>query len=100
MPENIVSDTSCLILLHKIGELDLLKKVFGRISITDTVFKEFKKHLPDWIDVVNPKSNLHLALSGFLDTGEATSIALAWENKNSLLIIDELMESVLKSVEE
>ena len=38
---------------------------------------------------MNPKTNLHKELSGFLDAGEATSIALASEHK-SLLIIDEL----------
>jgi predicted nucleic acid-binding protein len=40
MPGVIVSDTSCLILLHKIGEFDLLKKLFGKLHITDTVSKE------------------------------------------------------------
>jgi len=33
MPNLIISDTSCLILLHKIGELDLLKNVHNKVSI-------------------------------------------------------------------
>lgn len=37
MPNVIVSDTSCLILLSKIGELELLEKVFGEITITEIV---------------------------------------------------------------
>jgi len=90
MPSVIVSDTSCLILFYKIGELDLLKKIFGKLHITDTVLKEFKQPVPDWIDIVQLKTDVHKGLSGFLDPGEATSIALASEYEESLLIIDEI----------
>lgn len=89
MQKIIVSDTSCLILFYKIGKLDLLNKVFGRITITNTVAIEYKRNLPDWIQIQDPSSNLHLGLKGFLDPGEATSIGLASEFKDSLLIIDE-----------
>lgn len=37
----IISDTSCLILLDKIQELDLLKKLYGQIITTQTVAEEF-----------------------------------------------------------
>lgn len=90
MQKIIVSDTSCLILFHKIGEFELLQKVFGQIIITETVSKEFKRPIPKWIQVINPTTNLHLGLQGFLDPGEATSISLAIELTGSLLIIDEL----------
>jgi predicted nucleic acid-binding protein len=89
MPAAIVSDTSCLILFYKIGEMDLLHKVYGQIIITGTVSHEFKRPLPDWIAVQDPKTNLHQGLISFLDTGEATSIALALELSDALLIIDE-----------
>lgn len=89
MQKVIVSDTSCLILFYKIGELDLLNKVFDQITITNTVALEYKRNLPEWILVQEPSSNLHLGLKGFLDSGEATSISLAFECKDSLLIIDE-----------
>lgn len=85
-----VSDTSCLILFYKIGKLELLKKLFGKIYITETVQKEFNKAVPDWFEVVQPSSNLGKGLSGYLDSGEATSISLALEHENSLLIIDEM----------
>lgn len=42
------------------------------------------------VEVVPPQSNLHKGLSSVLDPGEATSIALAAEHDNSLLIIDEV----------
>ncbi|MBA7522904.1 hypothetical protein ES705_15024 [subsurface metagenome] len=42
MPKIIVSDTSCLILLDKLGRIDLLKSLFGRITITKIIADEFK----------------------------------------------------------
>lgn len=90
MPSVIVSDTSCLILFYKIGELDLLKKLFGKLHITDTVLKEFDQPVPDWLEIVQPKTDVYKGLSSYLDPGEATSIALASEFEESLLIIDEI----------
>ncbi len=77
MPKVIVSDTSCLILFHKIGELELLHQTFNQLIITDTVLLEFNKPIPKWIKVVNPSSKLHIGLEKFIDPGEATSISLA-----------------------
>ena len=34
MPKAIISDTSCFIILTNIGELDLLRKVYGQIVTT------------------------------------------------------------------
>jgi predicted nucleic acid-binding protein len=90
MQATIVSDTSCLILLDKIGELELLQKLFGQIVITQIVADEFGKELPDWIDKQNPLNrNNQLVLETSLDKGEASSIALALEKEDCLLIIDE-----------
>lgn len=90
MQRIIVCDTSCLILFNKIGQFELLEKVFGQITITKTVLDEFKKPIPKWVRIENPKSNLHRGLMGFVDAGEATSISLAIDYNSSLLIIDEL----------
>lgn len=90
MPRVIVSDASCLILFHKIDSLDLLKKVFGEILITEIVSKEYGEPLPEWITAVSPATKLAEGLSTIVDEGEAASIALASEQDNSLLIIDEL----------
>lgn len=89
MQKVIVSDTSCLILFYKIDEFELLQKVFGQIVITETVYNEFKKPIPKWVQVINPTTNMHLGLQGFLDPVEATSISLAAEFNRSLLIIDD-----------
>jgi predicted nucleic acid-binding protein len=63
MPNVIVSDTSCLIQFHKIGELDLLKKLFGNLHITEIVLKEFNQPVPKWIEVVQLKTDVHKGLS-------------------------------------
>ena len=84
MPNVIVSDTNCLILFYKIGELDLLKKLFGKLQITDIVLKEFNQPIPDWIKVLQLKTDLHKGLSGYLDPDEATRIELASEYEESL----------------
>jgi|AntRauTorcE11897_2_1112592.scaffolds.fasta_scaffold23779_3 predicted nucleic acid-binding protein len=91
MPKITVADTSCLILLNKIGQLELLKKLFGQLTITQTVADEFNinKPLPNWINVVAFNSSEIKGLASFLDLGEATSIALASTHEDSLLIIDE-----------
>ena len=90
MPPIIVSDASCLILYSKIVDFLILKKVFKQITITESVSKEFNQPLPCWVQVRNPVGDFHLRLLNQLDYGEATSISLASEFENSLLIIDEL----------
>ena len=87
----IVSDTTCLILLQKIGELNLLQKLFDQILTTQIVADEFGAELPNWINVQNPIDRKNqMILETSLDKGEASAIALALEKENSLLIIDEL----------
>ncbi|MBX2961895.1 MAG: DUF3368 domain-containing protein [Cyclobacteriaceae bacterium] len=90
MQNVIISDTSCLILLDKIGELDLLKKLFGEIIITNEIALEFKKDLPDWFIVKEPANKTYQKiLEASLDKGEASAIAFAIEQEDCLLIIDD-----------
>lgn len=90
MHKIIVSDTSCLILLDKLERIDLLKSLFGKITITQTVADEFGKTIPYFIDIENPKdNNYQKILETFLDAGEASALALALEKDDCLLIIDE-----------
>jgi len=49
MHKTIISDTSCLILLDKIGELEILNKLFGTITTTAEVAEEFGQQLPAWL---------------------------------------------------
>lgn len=90
MPGIIVSDTSCLILLDKLGRIGLLKSLFGNITVTKTVADEFGNVLPEFVEIENPKNkNYQKILESFLDPGEASAIALALEKEECLLIIDE-----------
>ncbi|WP_121352424.1 DUF3368 domain-containing protein [Flavisolibacter nicotianae] len=91
MQATIISDTSCLILLDKIQELVLLKILFGQVLTTPIVAEEYGGILPDWIRIEEPqdKKNQKI-LETSLDKGEASAIALAMEQADCLLIIDEL----------
>lgn len=87
----IISDTSCLILLIKIDELDLLRKFSDRIIITSIIKKELGITLPDWIEVIDPKDiHYQKILEMDLDKGEASAISLMLEIENSVLLIDDL----------
>lgn len=90
MQKVIISDTSCLILLDKIGELDLLQKLFGQITVTKEIADEFNKELPAWFSIQAPKNRMYqVILEASLDKGEASAIALAVEEEDCLLIIDD-----------
>jgi predicted nucleic acid-binding protein len=86
----IISDTSCLIVLTNTGNLEILKQVYGSIVITPEVSGEYGEPLPDWITVepVVDKERIKL-IQQDLDLGESSSIALAMEMNNSLLILDD-----------
>jgi predicted nucleic acid-binding protein len=89
--EIIISDTSCLILLSKIDELNLLNKISDKIYITSTIQKEYGKDLPSWINIKDPQDNHYQKILEMdLDKGEASAIALSLEMDNSIVIIDDL----------
>lgn len=87
----VIADTSCFILLDKIGEIELLRKTFSSITTTQTIATEFGKQLPDWI-IISPVQNIsyQTLLELEVDAGEASAFALSVEYNSSLLIIDDL----------
>lgn len=90
MPEVIISNTSCLIILSKIGELDLLHQMYDTVTITREVFMEFTDQLPGWIKVQQPKDQYRQQLLEMqVDKGEASAIALALETDQSIIILDD-----------
>ena len=90
MRKTIVSDTSCFIILTNIGNLDLLKKIYGQIVTTSEVAMEYGEPLPDWVEIKNPtdKPIQHL-LEMQIDKGEASAIALALETPECTIILDD-----------
>lgn len=90
MPNIIISDTSCLIVLSNIEELDLLQKLYGHIATTLEIAKEFGEELPEWIEVLNVKDQTRQQLLALqIDKGESSAIALAMETPNSTIILDD-----------
>ncbi len=91
MPDCVIVDTSSLILLDKINQLDLLQKIYSTIYITPEIQREFKGNLPEWIII---KSSINKVYQSFLETqidsGEASTIALAQEINDCLIILDDL----------
>lgn len=90
MPKTIISDTSCFIILSKIGELDLLHKVYDSIVTTLDIAIEFGEPLPDWIiieKVVDSYKQQLLEMQ--IDKGESSAIALALETPDSTVILDD-----------
>lgn len=86
----VISDTSCLIALSRIGQLELLEKLFQRLVTTQTVKDEFGETIPNWIDILEVNNVDKIAeLETVLDEGEASAIALALETEKCILIIDE-----------
>lgn len=97
----VVCNTSPIINLSAIGEIELLRKLFGKVYIPEAVYREIViegerqpgskevKEL-DWIETKKVENILFAeSLKYELDDGEAEAIALAIETKSNLLIMDE-----------
>lgn len=94
----VVSDTSAVTTLYQIGELDLLRLVYGGIVIPPAVALELDEvdnqwsriEGLDWITVQEPiNAELVKSLEQSLDFGESQAIALAVELAAEYIIIDE-----------
>lgn len=91
MPKIIISDTSTLILFQKIGEFNLLQKVYVELMTTPEIEEEFGEILPDWIKVREVSDKKYQKfLETQVDYGEASAIALATEFDDVLLLLDDL----------
>jgi predicted nucleic acid-binding protein len=86
----VIADTSCLILLYKIDELELLRQLYGKVFVTQDVADEFIHRVPDWIEVVQEVDKQYQALLEMeIDKGEASSISLALKLENATLVLDD-----------
>lgn len=97
----VIADNSLLSAFAEIGQLEILKRLYGRIVIPESVAKEAShpnapKALRDWIasqppwlDRVPDPTNILLETSS-LGAGEASAISLAWNHRaNSLILLDD-----------
>jgi uncharacterized protein len=97
----VVSNTTPLLSLLKIGKLHLLKELYQEIIIPLEVYKEIEagrdkayyinlKTL-DWIKILSIENTLSLSYFLDLDKGEAEAIILASEIKANLILLDEAL---------
>lgn len=100
MPEVIISNTSPIFYLHRLHLLDLLQKLYQRIIVPRAVMAELEagrgqgEDVPeidkyDWIEIHAIQSPQILGLSTDFGPGETEVLALALEEPESLVIIDE-----------
>lgn len=102
MKRIVVSDTTAITHLAKIGSLNILQKLYAEILIPEAVFSELsqvRKSQPGalqvlnsrWIKVVKIQNNTVVEkLKKHLDLGESEAIALSIELQADVLIIDEV----------
>jgi predicted nucleic acid-binding protein len=88
MKEIIVSDSTCLIGLERINQLELLPSLYYPIVIPPAVQEEFGRSFP-WLVLDKPTNKgLVTSLKLLVDKGESEAIALAYERRY-LLIVDD-----------
>lgn len=99
----VISDTTPIISLMKVGQLELLQKLFHDVYIPTAVYRELTENeiYPDEIRIVqeceyilveevkNEKSVTILRNFTGLDAGESEAIILADEKQSDVLLIDE-----------
>lgn len=98
----VVSDTTPLLYLARVGRLDLLGDLYGEVVAPQTVWDELVEASPDapgvdavravtWLrvvpDVLAPAGAVRVLSE--IDEGEAAAIAIALERRAALLLMDD-----------
>ena len=100
MPEVVISNTSPVFYLHRLRLLGLLQKLYQKIIVPEAVVAELEvgrrqgEDVPEidkyeWIEIRAIQSPQILGLSTDFGSGETEVLALALEESESLVIIDE-----------
>ena len=90
MHSAVISDTSCLIVLTNINELQLLWQLYDTVITTSEVAAEYGTPLPDWFKIIDPDDkDTQKGLEYELDRGEASAITLAIQLHNVTIILDD-----------
>lgn len=97
-----VSNTSPLLYLYRIGGIEWLPRLFYEVWIPEAVKNELQAGRskgydvpnPDdylWLEVVNPKSTPSEWLALDLGVGEIAAMALALENPDRVVLLDDML---------
>ena len=98
MTEPVVTDSTCLIGLERIDQLNLLPALFERIVAPPEVQREFGAVLP-WLQIEIPLDEALIAtLKILVDDGEAEAIALASERGYKVVLDDRQARAVAKQL--
>lgn len=98
MKEPIITDSTCLIVLERMGRLDLLSTLFEPVLIPPAVQQEFGIVLP-WLQVEVPTDQgLVAALKILVDDGEAEAIALTYQRGGRMILDDRQARSVARKL--
>ena len=100
MPEISIVNTSPLFYLHRLGLLELLKKLYGHITVPEAVKKELKEgqaqgeDVPQlenytWVEIKSVSMPMYLQLIADLGPGESEVLALATNHPSALVILDD-----------
>jgi len=87
----VVSNSSPIIALDRIRQIELLRALFDRVTVPPAVVTEVWSSTPisDWFDVVTPTPPVALVLSATLGPGEREAIALAVELQANTILLDD-----------
>jgi predicted nucleic acid-binding protein len=100
MPEINIVNTSPLFYLHRLGLLELLKKLYGHITVPEAVKKELiegqaqGEDVPQlenytWVEIRTVSMPRYLQLIADLGPGESEVLALATNHPLALVILDD-----------
>lgn len=100
--QTVIADTSVIYYLGQISLLELLPKLYGKITVTSEVIAELEAGAKQGLTVPDVKEmgcfyNQSITVPRFIDLipdlgkGEASVLALAIELDNALLILDDLL---------
>lgn len=98
--QTIVGDSSPLIALAIVGQLEVLPRLYQRVIVPRAVWEEVTEKgagLPgaievsrlNWLDIQTPEPELLQPLAILVDRGEAQAIALAISHPGSTVLLDD-----------
>ena len=88
MSERVVADSTCLIALERIDQIEILPALFEPVLIPPAVAQEFGISFP-WLKIERLSDQaLVVALKMMIDDGEAEAIALSQDQKCRVILDD------------